>query len=73
MSDLVSKMDDDTVLEMVVATERIPPVKVLCKSEESNAIVCTLTDIATHRQRAQFKVKDDLKDQIPQLLQLYLK
>lgn len=65
-------MEGDVLLEMNVSTEKMPPTNIKCIS--GNGVVeCIITDIATKRQIASFKIKEDLKDQIPQLLHIYIR
>ncbi|NPA98055.1 MAG: hypothetical protein GXO43_01625 [Crenarchaeota archaeon] len=64
-------MDEDIVLQMRIATNKMPPADVVCKRED-NHVFCEITDVATHRKIAHFTVSKDLQSQIPEILSLYM-
>jgi len=62
------------ILDMKISTDRIPLAHIECNDgSQDGTITCTITDIATKSIIAKFEVGDELKEQIPQLLQLYLR
>ena len=64
--------DDGIVLDMVIATKNSPPRTVVCKKNGNGIVVCTITDLATNRRLAEFKVSHDLLQDIPDLLKMYI-
>lgn len=62
----------EVVLDMVVSTDKIPPRWVLCTRNGDDIVVCSITDKATSKKIAEFKISKDLLPTIPQLLQLYI-
>lgn len=62
---------DGVVLDMVISTDRIPPRQILCKREDSETVVCYITDRATNRRVAEFKISNELVPNIPDLIKLY--
>lgn len=66
-------VDDNIILDMVLTTEKLPMTHIICKLVNENLAECTIIDVATKRERAKFRIKEDLIGHIPQLLQLYIK
>ena len=62
----------DVVLDMVVSTDRIPPRHVVCQRSIDDITVCKITDKATGKEVAEFRISNDLLNTIPELLKLYI-